>query len=312
MKILDINFDKNECKFYFQCNIDIVIEKCSIVVSDLHLDCGYYTLDNLTVSKDFNCWIIPFNTKLVNTVLQNNKFPGFNIKIYSDKRLLQVDKFVINNVDPLIKRLYNTPTHDDVGPSYVDFFFGDLCSGINTKDIVIDAGANVGFFTLFAKENGATRVYSIEPDPLPYNFLELNYKHDPSVITINKVLSHKNESIYFNIALSNSVGSSISEYQLIKNNIFCTKIDSISLHNILNLESTINLLKLDIEGAEYDVLDNLDSIYFKKINQLFIEFHKDPKPIFNRLVNEGYQVEYRHSNENDIAGFIYAKKYENN
>jgi FkbM family methyltransferase len=214
----------------------------------------------------------------------------------------------MNDVAPLIKRPYNTPTHDDVGPSYIDFFFGDLCKEMDATGVVIDAGANVGFFTLFAKENGATRVYSIEPDPLPYTFLESNYKHDPSVITINKVLSHKNEPVDFNIVLINSVGSVMSEYRIKDDNVFSAKIDSISLHNILNIEPTINLLKLDIEGAEYDVLDNLDSSYFKNINQFFIEFHKDPKPIFNRLVNEGYQVEYRHSNENDIAGFIYAKK----
>lgn len=313
MKLLNTSFDKNECKLYIQCTIDTEISNCSIVVSDLHLDCAYYTWDNLIISKAFNCWIVPFNTKLVNIVLQNNKFPGFCVKVYGpNKRLLQVDKFVMNDVDPLIKRLYTTPTHDDVGPSYVDFFFGDLCAGMDTKGIVIDAGANVGFFTLFAKENGAKRIYSIEPDPLPYSFLESNYKYDPSIITINKVLSHKNEPVDFNIVLVNSVGSGMSEHRIKDDSVFPSKIDSISLHNILNIEPIINLLKLDIEGAEYDVLDNLDSKYFKNINQLFIEFHKDPKPIFNRLINEGYQVEYRHSNENDIAGFIYAKKYENN
>jgi FkbM family methyltransferase len=309
MKLLNIGFDKNECKLYFECNTDIKINNCSIVVSDLHLDCAYYTWSNITISNTFNCWIVPLSTKLVNTVLQNSKFPGFCVKVYGpNKRLLQIDKFVMNSVDPLVKRPYSTPTHDDVGPSYVDFFFGDLCAGMDTKGVVIDAGANVGFFTLFAKENGATRVYSIEPDPLPYSFLESNYKHDPSVITINKVLSHKNEPVNFDIVLINSVGSSMQEYKLKNDEAFPIKIDSISLHNILNIESTINLLKLDIEGAEYDVLDNLDSSYFKNINQFFIEFHRDPRPIFNRLVNEGYQVEYRHSNENDVAGFIYAKK----
>jgi FkbM family methyltransferase len=308
MKLLNIDFNKDECKFYFDYISDLDIVG-SIVVSDLHLDCPYHGWEEISFSKGFNCWIIPFNPKLKNIISQNNKFPGFYVKVYGpNKRLLQVDKFVMNNVDPLIKRYFNTPSHDCIGPSYVDFFFGDLCTGMDTKGVVIDAGANVGFFTLFAKENGATRVYSIEPDPLPYSFLESNFKHDPSVTIINKVLSHKNEPVDFNIVLANSVGSGMSEHRIKDNNVFSTEIDSISLHNILNIEPTINLLKLDIEGAEYDVLDSLDSSYFKNINQFFIEFHKDPKPIFNRLINEGYQVEYRHSNENDIAGFIYAKK----
>ena len=309
MNLFNINFDKSECKFYLEGIYPDVIENCSIVISDIHLDCAYYTWNNITISSDFYCWIIPFNPKLTNIVLQNKNFPGFFVKIYGpNKRLLQVEKFYLNEVPPLINKLYNTPTHDDVGPSYVDFFFGDLCSKIDTTGVVIDAGANVGFFTLFSKENNAKRVYSLEPDPLPYSFLESNFKYDPSVITINKALSHKNKPINFSISLLNSVGSTIDEYGVKDNNMFSTIIDSISLHNILNIESTINLLKLDIEGAEYDVLDNLDSKYFKNINQFFIEFHKDPKPIFNRLIEEGYEVEYRHSNENDIAGFIYAKR----
>ena len=309
MKVLDIGFDKSECKFYFEGILETELKGCSITISDIHLNCAYYTWENLIINQHFNSWIVPLGAKLIDIILQNKNFPGFNVKVYGpNKRLLQEEKFYLNNVSPLVKRSYSTPTHDDVGPSYIDFFFGDLCLGIDTTGVVIDAGANVGFFTLFAKENRADRIYSIEPDPLPYNFLEFNFKHDSSVITINKVLSHKNEPVDFNIVLVNSVGSVMSEHRIKDDNIISTTIDSISLHNILNLEPTINLLKLDIEGAEYDVLDNLDSNYFKNINQFFIEFHKDPKPIFNRLINEGYQVEYRHSNENDIAGFIYAKR----
>ena len=309
MKIFNISFDKKECKFHLEGTNHTTIEKCSVVISDIHLDCAYYTWNDVVISDNFYCWIVPLNPKLIDIISQNKNFPGFCVKIYGpNKRLLQVEKFYLNNVPPLVKKPYSTPTHDDVGPSYIDFFFGDLCSGIDTTGVVIDAGANVGFFTLFAKENKAKRVYSIEPDPLPYNFLEFNFKHDSSVITINKVLSHKNEPVDFNIVLVNSVGSVMSEHRIKDDNVISTTIDSISLHNILNLEPTINLLKLDIEGAEYDVLDNLDSKYFKNINQFFIEFHKDPKPIFNRLVEEGYEVEYRHSNENDIAGFIYAKR----
>jgi FkbM family methyltransferase len=310
MKLLNINFDKSECKFWFKSPSETELKECSITISDVHLDCVYYSWENLIINQYFDSWVIPLGAKLKDIVLQSKNFPGFNVKVYGpNKRLLQEEKFYLNNIPPIVKKLYNTPSHDAVGPSYLDFFFSDLCYGIDTTGVVIDAGANVGFFTLFVKENGADRVYCIEPDPLPYSFLESNFKYDPSVTTINKVLSNKNEPVDFNIVLVNSVGSVMNEHRIKDDNVLSTTIESISLHNILNIEPTINLLKLDIEGAEYDVLDDLDSSYFKNINQFFIEFHKDPKPIFNRLVEEGYEVEYRHSTENDIAGFIYAKKH---
>jgi hypothetical protein len=68
------------------------------------------------------------------------------------------------------------------------------------------------------------------------------------------------------------------------------------------------LLKLDIEGTEFKVIENLNQKHFDRINQFFIEFHFDPKPIAKKLIDNGYKIEYRHCTENDIVGFIYATK----
>jgi hypothetical protein len=85
-------------------------------------------------------------------------------------------------------------------------------------------------------------------------------------------------------------------------------IPTISIDTLLKIEKEINLIKLDIEGTEFNVIDNLTQTHFDKINQFFIEFHFDPRPMVSTLIKNGYNVEYRHSTENDIAGFVYAKK----
>jgi FkbM family methyltransferase len=305
--ILKIRFDKNSGSFDFECITDTEFLG-DIVISDLYLDCSYYTWENLQFNREFKGWISPLSEKLMKVVLNNNQYPGFIFKIYGpNKRLLQSEKFYLNNSDPIIKTPFVTPSHDMVGPSYVDFFYSDLCKGIDFSGVVIDAGANVGFFTLLADAKGAKRVYSIEPDPEAFHCLHKNFMNHSNVICVNKALHDKIELALFDLGLGTSVASTISTYntQFEKHTIF---VETITISSLLLIEDRIDLLKLDIEGAEYAVLRNLPSYYYDKIDQFFIEFHGDPKYIFQKLVKEGYEPEYRDSDENSTAGFIYAKK----
>lgn len=305
--ILDISFDQNTAQFTFKSKTKNTF-KASITVSDVHVDCVYFLWEDVEINSDFSGWIIPLSEKLVKVVLNNPKYPGFNFKIYGpNKRLLHSEKFYLNKTASLIKTPFITPINDMVGPSYVDFFYSDLCKEMDFSGIVFDAGANVGFFTALAKIKGAKRIYSVEPDPAAFDCLEKNFIDDPKVICLNKALSDETDIVPFDLSLGSSVASTISKYnkQTDKHTIF---VESFSLPTFFILEDNINLLKLDIEGAEYEVLTALSSYYYKKINQIFLEFHGDPKPLFIKLKNEGYVVEYRDSNENDNSGFIYAKR----
>jgi FkbM family methyltransferase len=305
--VLKIHFDKKSRSFTFESITDSKFLG-SIVVSDAYLDCAYYTWESVEFSRDFKGWIAPLSEKLMKVVLKSDTYPGFTFKVYGpNRRLLQLENFYLNNTEPIIKSPFITPSHDMVGPSYVDFFYSDLCKGIDFSGVVIDAGANVGFFTLLASHKGAKRIYSIEPDPEPFHCLYKNFINQPNVICINKALHDKIELALFDLCLGSSVASTISTYntQFEKHTI---SVETITISSILQVEDKINLLKLDIEGAEYSVLKNLSSYYYKNIDQFFIEFHGDPKYIFEKLVKEGYEVEYRDSDENSTAGFIYGKR----
>ena len=45
------------------------------------------------------------------------------------------------------------------------------------------------------------------------------------------------------------------------------------LKQMVACNGVIDFLKLDLEGAEYDLLENIESSDLDNINQLFIEFH---------------------------------------
>lgn len=306
-KILDISLDRNTGQFTFKSQTELTFI-ASISVSDVYVDCVYFLWENVEINPDFSGWVVPLTEKLTKVVLKNPDYPGFSFKLYGpNKRLLQSEKFFLNKKPAPIKTPFISPNNDMVGPSYVDFFYSDLCKGMDFSGIVLDAGANVGFFTALAKHKGAKRIYSVEPDPSAFDCLEKNFIHDSNVICLNKALSDITDVVLFDISMGSSVASTINKYNKQKDthSIF---VKAFSLPTFFMLENDINLLKLDIEGAEYEVLNSLSSYYYKKINQIFLEFHGDPKPLFNKLENEGYIVEYRDSNENSDCGFLYAKR----
>ena len=275
-----------------------------VTISDIFIDCLYYKMECI-IPKFGYMWVYPLDNRLGKIAEENNLFPGFVVKIHTkEMRVIYTEKIVIHNVSKKIEYNFSTPPYDQIGAPYIDFFYGDLCKNIDFNGIVVDAGANVGFFTLYSILNGSKRIYSIEPDPLPFYYLSKNFENNPSVININKGLSHNTENFKMNICLDSSVSSSnIHKY----GNSYELEVECIDIPSILLIEKKINLLKLDIEGSEFLVMKNLPELIFKKIDQFFIEFHDISTDLIQILENNGFKTEYRYSDPSSISGFIYAK-----
>jgi FkbM family methyltransferase len=302
MKICNITFNREKLV------LDIVYTRVTpldltFVISDLAIDCTYYIWD-VNLSYGSSVWISPLPTNLINVAKSTNSFSGFRCKVYHNKRLIQYEEFVYNkNTNKEIDNFQSTE-FDVVGHSYLDFFHSDLCDGIDFSGVVVDAGANVGFFTQMALCRGASRVYTIEPDTAPYFCLQKNFQRNPSVILLQRALTDSVGTTEFFYTDSNVANSTIKPHTFS----MCDIVDTINLPTIFQLEQTINLVKLDIEGEEFNVIEKLPSDLYKRTNQFFIEFHATPVAIERRLRDEGFSVYYRHSSSTDMAGFIYASR----
>lgn len=304
MKLFDIFIDKASSIIYLKYNFKNV-ESYMITVGDIHNDVIYYKY-SATVGESSLLWIYPLAHRLMDLVKNNKNFAGFCVKVYTlDRRLLQVENLVINEGAKKIVDNFYVDQFDVNGASYIDFFYGDLCKDLNVSGTVVDAGANFGFFTLFSRQNGANRIYSIEPDPLPFFYLGKNFRSCSDVILLNKAMGVDDAGMTFNICIDNSVAS--SEFLNIEK-MHSMAIPTISVDTLLKIEPIINLLKLDIEGTEVKLIEQFNKTHFERINQLFIEFHGPPISIFNKLVELGYKTKYVNSTANDLAGFIYATK----
>ena len=71
-------------------------------------------------------------------------------------------------------------------------------------------------------------------------------------------------------------------------------------------------MKLDCEGAEYEIIESLPSEYLNKIKNMAIEYHlADSRPdlvenLIAKIKNSGFNVKTRE--HHDDMGFLIAKK----
>ena len=56
------------------------------------------------------------------------------------------------------------------------------------------------------------------------------------------------------------------------------------------LKDNVDVLKMDCEGAEFEILENLSTDDLKKIKVIGLEYHRCPQPIIQKLECAGFDV----------------------
>ncbi len=155
--------------------------------------------------------------------------------------------------------------------------------------IILDCGANIGLATIYLKQRYPdAKIIAFEPDENNFKLLEKNInQHQWSNIEIRKEAIWKDDCI-LKFTCDGSLGSKINSESKSANEI---EVKAIRLKNLLN--NPIDFLKIDIEGAEYEVLKDC-SESLDKIDNLFIEFHgnfnkiHELNTIFEIIKNAGF------------------------
>jgi FkbM family methyltransferase len=145
--------------------------------------------------------------------------------------------------------------------------------------VVIDGGSNIGIATLFFKRcYPKSKILCFEPDPNAFKLLELNVKVNQlkDVTLINAALFNQEGKVNFygQVYQTNpdTRGNSIIKVWGAQRTIYDElPVASVKLSSYV--QSTVDFLKLDIEGAEELVLTELgDKLEYVKA--LTIEYHK--------------------------------------
>lgn len=182
---------------------------------------------------------------------------------------------------------------------------------IKDNDLVIDVGSHIGLFALLASKrckNG--KIFCYEPMRNNYELLlkNLNYNHISNVFPFNvAVSSHERKvRIYLN---SDQAGHSM----YVETESFL-EIQSTTLKKILddNKIKKCDLLKIDCEGAEYEIIESTTPEDLHRIDKIIIEYHlADLKPklltkLIEKLESNSFQIDLVKHSEN--MGLIYGKK----
>lgn len=166
--------------------------------------------------------------------------------------------------------------------------------GEKPRGIVVDIGANIGAFSVYS---GGTsdRVFAFEPEPSNYCQLlknvQLNNLSDKITVR-NVAVGHENKRVYiyegkFNKGASTIVHPFAGVGRPVEMRSFAGLMDDLGIDKI-------DLLKIDIEGGEYDLLYGLPRERFKNINNIILEFHcvmgESPSRLSSYLTSLGYDV----------------------
>lgn len=147
---------------------------------------------------------------------------------------------------------------------------------IGKKDVVIDIGAHLGAFTVYAAKRATLgRVFSFEPSKANFLLLKenvrLNNLHNVSHHRVGVAGKKQKIKLYLDpiSTARNSCYLKSKRYELIN----CLSLkDVFEKHKIKKCD----FLKIDCEGAEYDILKKAPRNLYRLISKIVLEYHDCP------------------------------------
>jgi FkbM family methyltransferase len=210
------------------------------------------------------------------------------------------------------ERIYYTSLAEDTGSirDYIKYL------APRAGEVILDVGAYCGLSVLaFSRAVGPTgRVIAFEPDPRNYEALQINVAESgtTNVVTENQAMSGRAGTLLF--SSEGNMGSALVAKETERGRTI--EVQSTTLRDVVerhNLER-VGAVKLDIEGAEYGVIESSVDIIGQLGARWAIELHADPvtgtpadinrvRTIFDRL---GYLTVLQHAGETTGGPTLFA------
>lgn len=155
------------------------------------------------------------------------------------------------------------------------------------ESTVIDIGANIGVYALYASQRRGTHVYAYEPMSDNFTLLKENIEINglsSKVIPFQLAISGARErrTLYLGTSPMHSFlpdkeapfHANFSDH-LKHLNQKSVEVECISLKDVFDTNNIqcCDILKIDCEGGEYDILYNLPEEYFSRIRDIRLEYH---------------------------------------
>ncbi len=155
------------------------------------------------------------------------------------------------------------------------------------ETLIVDAGANIGFFTLFAaRESPHAKIYSIEPFPESYERLCHNVKTnrlDDRVTCLNCALGRSSETRMMELSGTRSQARRVVAFDE-GNSGDATSVSTKTLEQVFEEQeiARVDLLKMDIEGGEYEAFFSTRGEVLRRIRSIALEYHPERRELLEQ------------------------------
>ena len=312
---VDIQFNSNDITIVNYENYDIELK-------------GIYIDVETNLITHINTLYIPPSNGFVSIPLSNHYFQyckGFKVELYNGGELVLSKSHIYNNT--LNSRFYfhRNDFAQNYG-SWMSLIYEREYENkifVSPNDIVYDLGANIGVFTRWATLFNPKAIYSFEPTPSLFKDLQQTFIQDSNVYVLDLAITSETKTLNY-YELTENTGNSLVEIP--KENrigdIFkgVTQVQGINLEEyvIENMLPLPTLLKIDIEGSEYDFFATTSDAFFANANQIIVEFHHNIEGIskldkiqnvIKRFLNLGYKIQVKEGDSinNDMFTILITK-----
>lgn len=184
------------------------------------------------------------------------------------------------------------------------------CS-LNTEiqPVIVDIGANIGSFSIYThrlNKHLNPTIYAFEPHPDNANLTEANFKRNglANYHIVQKAVAGTDGIASFDIS------GAFDAFKLNTDSLDTIEVKTTKLSTYCSSNSIdkIHLLKIDIEGGEYDVIENDLDFINEKVEVIFIEYHNfdinDGQSLLTETLKTNFDISIQ--NPHDGGGMLIA------
>jgi FkbM family methyltransferase len=220
------------------------------------------------------------------------------------EKVIDLLKFYLRNpytIGIAINRTLRMPELKKKGLKYLapNYIFFET---FNQNSIIIDVGCGYeAELSQYLIDHYSTKTaYAVDPTEKHAKALEeIQKRHGDRFVHLKYALAEKETEIDFFETLEKESGSLLSDHKnILHDKIRQYKVKTTTLSKLLEIISSdrVAFIKIDIEGMEFALFNDIDPEILKRFDQIFIEFHhhsvnsynrRDKKKIVRKLENMG-------------------------
>jgi FkbM family methyltransferase len=220
---------------------------------------------------------------------------------------IQGSKMYVNvfDPDPSMRRTFRAYAINKVHEESTTALFRKI---VKEGDVVVDLGANIGYFTLLAAKlvGKKGKVYAFEPEPRNYEFLTRNIQLNgyDNVVALQKAVADKPGMVKLFICPYDTGHHTIQKYdgihayrpEFVNKKKEFVEVEQVGLDDFLRGKTTrINVIKMDVEGAEMLALAGMEELIRENKNLIMLieffpllikEMGQSPEEFARRLLED--------------------------